>query len=55
MSKEEVRVFMKNDDGDIKLTVFGSGLLIADNTIRSKRINNGDLCFAAIKTDGGFC
>ena len=46
------RFYMKNDDGDIKLTVFGSGLLIADNTIRSKRINNGDLCFAAIKTDG---
>ena len=46
------RFYAKNDDGDIKLTIFGSGLFIADNTIRSKRINNGDICFAAIKTDG---
>jgi len=46
------RLYAKNDDGDITLTVFPSGLLIANNTVRAKRINNGDLCFAAIQTDG---
>ena len=46
------RFYAKNDDGDITLTVFPSGLLIANNTVRSKRINNGDVCFAAIQTDG---
>ena len=46
------RFYAKNDSGDITLTVFPSGLLIANNTVRAKRINDGDVCFAAIKTDG---